>query len=79
MIFGTVEATILLMLATEFLGGAAYHAYKRSGDPLHPAIISAPLFLLGLAMKPQQRLLHPEIVQFFPEYQGISFAMLMCR
>jgi hypothetical protein len=77
MIFGTVEATMLLMLATAFLGGVAYYAYQRSGDSLHPAIVLAPLFLLGLVMEPAQRLLHPEIVQFFPDYQGISFALMV--
>jgi hypothetical protein len=55
MIFGTVEATLLLMVATAFFGGAVYHAYQRSGDPLHPAIVLTPLFLLGLVMEPAQR------------------------
>lgn len=75
MIIGTVEATLLLILATLFLGACAYLGYRRTGDPLHPAVILSPLFFLGMVLEPAQRLLHPEIVEFFPNYRGVSFAM----
>ncbi|MFN6163147.1 MAG: O-antigen polymerase [Planctomycetota bacterium] len=75
MIFGTVETTLLLSLATLFLGYCAYLGYNRTGDPLHPAVILAPLFFLGMVLEPAQRLLHPELVNFFPEYRGLAFAM----
>lgn len=71
------EISVLLLGMCAFLIACASAGYARSGDILHPAIFLAFLFFAGMVVEPWQRLSHPKIELFFPEFKGVAGSLLI--
>jgi len=73
--FDAGMASFLLLVGALGLGVFAYFSWKRFRDPLHPVIFMGPLFFVGMVAEPAMSLRNPAILEFFPDYTGLDYAI----